>query len=223
MRFNKNSSGYDYTVKIKGACDKEAKDLKEKILNSKNTEDIYEIKGNKYYISKNMSLDDIPSDLKSGDAILFERGGLWRVLYKKGIELPQGVIMGAYGEGDKPKFFGSAKNYAFDKLWEKTGDNLYKIFLHGGNPGIMVFDECACLGVKKWNLEDVKENYDFYYDGETEDLYFYYDGDIEKDFNSFEIGQRGDIITINSGCVVDNVCVKYSGSHGIVAVKAAKI
>lgn len=222
MRITKNSSGYDYTTKIKGAYDIGAEELKNKILNSENTEELYEIKGKKYYISKNMTLDDIPTDLKSGDAILFERGGLWRILWKKGIELPCGVIMGAYGVGDKPKFYGSAKNYAFNNLWEKIGDNLYKIFLHGGNPGNMVFDNCASLGVKKWNLEDVMENYDFYYEGETEDLYFYYEGDIEKDFNSIEIGQRGDLITMNSGCVVDNLCVKYTGSHGIIAVKAAE-
>ncbi len=222
MKTTYNSSNYDYLSKISGGAEYEAEMLKSKILSAPNTEEIYDIKGKKFYISKDMSLKDMPSDLKSGDAVLFERGGLWRIAWREGINLPSGVTMGAYGVGDKPKFYGSLKNYADNSLWEKVGENLYKLFLHGGNAGIMVFDDVAALGVKKWSLNEVKQNYDFFYEGETEDLYFYYDGDIENDFKSIEIGQRENLITLNSGCTVDNLCVKYTGSHGIVGVTASE-
>ena len=174
MRFTKNSSGYDYRTTIAGQSDKEAALLKQKILSSKNTEEIYEIKGKKHYISKDMTIKDIPSDLQPGDALLFERGGIYRILWHEGIVVPKGVIMGSYGIGDKPKFYGSQRNFADNSLWEKVDgkENIYKTFLHGGNPGNMVFDDIACLGVKKWAFEDLKENYDFYY-GEGEMLYYY--------------------------------------------------
>lgn len=216
MRYTKNSSGYNYKQKIVGGCEKEATALKTRILNAKNTEEIYEISGNKYYISKDMSLKDIPDNLMPGDAVLFERGGLWRILWHEGLIVPKGVTFGSYGEGEKPKFYGSQKNFADNSLWEKVGDNLYKTFLHGGNAGNMVFNDEACLGVKKWNLEDVKANYDFYY-APNEDLYFYYEGNIGEDFESVEVGQRENLITYNSDCVIDNLCVKYTGSHAVAA------
>lgn len=223
MRFTKNSSGYDYRTTIAGQSDKEAELLKQKILSSKNTEEIYEIKGKKHYISKDMTIKDIPSDLQPGDALLFERGGIYRILWHEGIVVPKGVIMGSYGIGDKPKFYGSQRNFADNSLWEKVDgkDNIYKTFLHGGNPGNMVFDDIACLGVKKWAFEDLKENYDFYY-GEGEMLYFYYSGNIGEDFKSIEISQRENLIIFNSDCIIDNLCVKYTGSHAIDGVHATE-
>ncbi len=222
VKFTKNSSGYDYLKEIKGGAEKEADQLKNKILTAKNTEEIYDISGKKYYISRDMSLKDIPSELNFGDAVLFERGGLWRIAWHEGLNFPEGITVGAYGVGDKPKFYGSVDNYADNSKWEKVGENLYKHNLHGGNAGIMVFDGVAALGVKKWNLEDVKSNYDFFYEGGTEDLYFYYEGNIGEDFKSIEIGQRENIITVKSHCTVDNLCIKYSGSHGIVGDAASK-
>lgn len=221
MRFTKNTSGYDYKKTLRSGCEDKANALREKILNSKNTEELYEIKGRKFYISKEMSLKDIPEDLSPGDAILFERGGLWRILWHEGINLPDGVIMGSYGVGEKPKFYGSQRNFADNSLWEKVDENLYRTFLHGGNAGNMVFDDEACLGVKKWTLEEVKGNYDFYYDA-SEYLYFYYEGNIGEDFNSIEIGQRENLITISSNCIADNLCVKYTGSHGVATNHASE-
>ena len=49
----------------------------------------------------------------AGDAILLERGGVWRERF---IAL-SGVTYSAYGNGDKPKIFGSPKNAADPSLW----------------------------------------------------------------------------------------------------------
>ena len=216
----KNSSGYDASLVLTGAASKEAEEMRNSILNTPNTEDLYEITGKKYYISKETSVADVPTDLNPGDAVLFERGGLWRVAHNNYLRFPEDVIIGAYGEGEKPKFYGSAYNYADRSLWEKHSDKIWKRLMLGGNPGIITVDEKYAVGVKKWEMEDLKENFDFYYEGPTEILYFYYDGDIE-DFESIEIGQRGDVMILKSGTVLDNICVRHGGSHGVCAVNNA--
>ena len=216
----KNSSGYDASLKLEGCASKEAAQMLEGIMNAPNTEDIYEITGKKYYISKDMGPDQFPKDLEYGDALLFERGGLWRLATKNHLKVPEGVIVGAYGEGEKPRFYCSAYNYADRSLWEKHDEHIWKRVMCGGNPGIITFDEKYALGVKKWEMEDVKENYDFYYEGPTEIIYLYYDGDIE-DFESIEIGQRGDAVTLESNTVLDNICIRHVGSHGVDAVHNA--
>ncbi len=222
MKCYKNSSGYDASIDFDGGAKECADTMRQNILNTANTQELYQISGNTYYISEDMQICEIPQNLKSGDAVLFERGGLWRVGWKEDLIIPEGVIFGAYGEGEKPKLYGSVYNYADRSLWEKCGNNLWKRLMVGGNAGIMVFDEKYALGVKKWSLEDVKENFDFYYESDTEIFYFYYDGDLQDDFYSIEIGQRGNIIYMESDTVLDNICIRFGGSHGVVSGRGTK-
>lgn len=212
-----NSSGYDYTktATFVGGYAKEADALRREILDTPNTEEIYPITGRKYYISKEQPLTDVPTDLHPGDAVLFERGGLWRVGWKETFRVPAGVTFGSYGKGDKPKLYGSVRNW-IDAPWEKESEHLYKTVVTGGNPGIIVFDEVAALGVKKWTLEDVKSNYDFYY-APDETMYLYYEGDLTADFDSIEIGQRGKIVKMSDDSTLDNICLRYTGSHAVAA------
>ncbi len=51
--------------------------------------------------------------LHSGDTVLFERGGLWRGL----LQTVEGVTYSAYGEGEKPRFYGSPENGAGAEKW----------------------------------------------------------------------------------------------------------
>ena len=210
-----NSSGYDAARVYTGGAAAEANALKSRILSSSNTEEIYDIKGKKHYISKDMKLSNIPAGLSAGDAVLFERGGVWRAGPEAGLSIPNGVIFGAYGEGEKPRIYGSSQNYANNALWKHNG-NFWEILLTGGNAGIIVFDEKYALGVKKWTLEEVTADYDFYHDMESGVLTLYYSGDLNKDFYDIEIGQRGDILNLNSNSVLDNICFKYTGSHAVV-------
>ena len=212
MKVFSNSSGYDASSKFTGGAAVPANELKEKILGAKNTEEIYEITGRKYYMPKGVSLSTIPENLKAGDAVLFERGGLWRV-NETTLTVPEGVIFGAYGEGEKPKFYGSAKNYAKEGVWTDTGNNIWVADLAGGNAGIMVFNEIYALGVKKWEKSELSEYYDFYSDSDK--IYFYCTDDPADVFSSIEIGQRSDVIYVKSGAVLDNVCVRYTGAHGV--------
>lgn len=209
-----NCPNYDAARVFTGGAGKQAQQLKEKILNSANTEDIYDITGKKYYIQKGAALSSIPKTLKAGDAVLFERGGLWRV-NETTLTVPEGVIFGAYGEGEKPRFYGSAKNYARSATWTDVGGNVWCVSLKGGNAGIIVFDEIYALGVKKWTREELTSDYDFYSDDDAKKLYLYCSGNPKTIFSSIEIGQRSDVICVKSGAVLDNVCVRYTGAHGI--------
>ena len=217
MKYTSNSSGYDYTEKYTGGASAAADKLRQEIKSSKNTEEIYDIKGKKYYINRDMQLADIPENLSPGDAVLFERGGVWRVGDRQELFVPEGVIFGAYGEGEKPRFIGSYRNYADKSLWEKESDNIWRIQLYGRNVGNIAFNETALLGVKKWNFEDLKANYDFYYDGVSEKMWLYYEGELCEDFYDIEISQRGNILELQNGATADNLFVGYTGSHGIVA------
>ena len=109
---------------LKGYVDDKAEKLREEILNTGNTEEYYDIKGTKYYVSSlsgdDMNLGTSPEnafksieglsniELKSGDAVLFERGSVFR-LYTTFLTA-DGVTYGAYGTGEKPKIYGSAIN-----------------------------------------------------------------------------------------------------------------
>lgn len=217
LKYNVNSSGYDFTKKYTGGYSAGADELRNEILNTKNTEEIYDIKGKKYYISRDMSLERIPENLSPGDAVLFERGGLWRVGDREKFFVPEGVIFGAYGKGDKPKFYGSYKNYADKSLWENCGNNIWCVQLYGRNVGSVVFNDTAALGVKKWHFEDLKENYDFYYNGESEKMWLYYEGELCEDFYDMEICQRGHVLQLLDHATADNLFVGYTGSHAIAA------
>lgn len=58
-------------------------------------------------------------NLEYGDAVFFERGSLWRTA-----ELPlelcrkSGITYSAYGEGEKPKFYGSGENGSGADKWD---------------------------------------------------------------------------------------------------------
>ena len=104
-----------------------------------------------------MPISAIPSDLEPGDAVLFERGGLWRTNAKE-IPVPEGVTFGSYGKGEKPKFYGSVKNFAEKGSFKKEKNNLFSVHVPGGNIGNIVFNETDALGVKKWEKKDLKEN-----------------------------------------------------------------
>ncbi len=65
---------------------------------------------------------------QSGDAVLLERGGLWREKFT----VPKGVTVSAYGTGDKPKVYGSPENGANPDKWtlvyynEDTGARIWR-------------------------------------------------------------------------------------------------
>ncbi len=84
--------------------------------------------------------------LKSGDAVFFERGGLWRGY----LSCAEGVTYSSYGEGEKPKIYGSPENGADPNKWElwyeQDGVKIWKFYRDTTDVGNIVLnngEECA--------------------------------------------------------------------------------
>lgn len=229
-------TGWNATAPIKkGNTDKEAEKLRNEILSAKNTEEIYEITGTTYYVSPNGNdaNDGITPEtafkttnadiftrniLKPGDAVLFERGGLWRLI--SAIKCKPGVTYGSYGKGEKPTFYGSAYNYANEDFWTpSTKKNIWKVSVADTDIGIVVLNHGELVGFKKLNgLIALEKNGDFYFNRGEDTLYFYYDGgNPGKAFDDIEIGLRKNIFSVTSAenVTIDNLRIKYSGLFGV--------
>lgn len=229
---------------IRRGIDAISEKMKDDILNTPNTYEIYEPRKNTYYVSEKNGNDD--NDGKSPEkalktieglkakmrfpgantAVLFERGGI----YRGQINVVSGMLYGSYGTGDKPVISGSRKNFADPALWELTdAPNVYKLKENIVNVGIIVFDHAS----------DAHGNYDGLYGknriyganiadykGLTKDLQFYSSpntlylcstqGNPGERFSSIEIGDSGDVFDGGGNDItIDNVHVKHTGTHGI--------
>ena len=219
-----------------GGAENETVDMRDSIINS---QDNLNITGTIYYVSQNgndendgMSIqnakktllsDIFVSDvLKPGDAVLFERGGIWRT--EESIITKTGVTYGAYGKGKKPEIYASKKNYAQKSLWQQSvlNENIWIAQMPHNDVGIVVFDENS-VGEKRIALNfadaSLKENGEFYHDIFRGHLYLYCDGGNPGEvYNSIEIGLNNPIIRMQGDdIVIDNLCLKYSGAFGITA------
>lgn len=218
-----------------GGGEQLAATMRSKVLNSPNTAEIYHWTGKTYYVSpdgddeKNDGLSPgrpvktLDADIfftnpaKPGDAILFERGGVWRMT--EAIRAREGVIYGAYGTGQKPTLYGSAANYADENYWLATNKaNIWKITVPDINIGLVVFNNGELVGCKKFNgLTVLEKNGDYYFSEKNDTLYLYFDGgNPGKYFKDIEIGLSTLAFSINKDNVtVDNLRIKYFARGGI--------
>ncbi len=225
---------WEGVFKMSGESDAVAAEYRTRILNSKNTAELYSISGKTYYVSPNGNDENdglspktafktveapifTMSILKPGDAVLFERGGIWRLMHS--VSTDEGVIYGAYGTGEKPTFYGSAYNYADSKYWTpSTKKNVWKATVSDFDIGLLVFDHGKLVSVKKTSgLTGLGKNGDFYYNRKDDTVYLYYDsGNPGEKFKDIEVCLRHSAFTVNfDGVVIDNFKIKYFGSLGI--------
>ncbi len=160
--------------------------------------------------------------LKEGDVVLFERGGIYRGTFR----LTSGVSYGAYGEGDKPALYGARENAA-EREWRLTDTpNVYEYRYVVDNVGLIVFDHGQQISVKKFEMEELKNNFDFY-SSSSQKLYLYCDEGNPADlFSDIEICSLGNILQGESGThdvTLQNLQVMYTGSHGFQAVNSKNI
>ena len=138
-----------------------------------NTKDELVIKGTTYYVS---NAGDDNADGKSpetawktidrvnkqwllpGDGVLFNRGDIWR---GKAVQTMPGVSYGAYGEGDKPKFYGWIEDMADASLWELVMQTI----IYGNIQKKLLTPEHLCLMMAK----HIQEN--LFHHSETWSLY----------------------------------------------------
>lgn len=215
----------------RGQSDEKADILRSSIINAA---DNLQIQGKTYYISyrgNDGNTGDSEDNawqtvsayiahigqLKPGDAVLFERGGI----YRGSFPLKSGVTYGAFGSGPKPCIYGCPKNYADQSLWVYTGtENVWACTEHlVYDIGVIVFDHGKAVGLKKLNgRAELKENYQFYHDLPSGRVYLYFNkGNPGAVFQDIELCPRQHVL--NGGTAtditIDNLCIKYGGAHGI--------
>lgn len=224
--------------KVIGGAEKEAAIYRNQIDSA---EDNIVVTGRKYYVSQNGSdsnagtSPDKPlktlskisgkySSLRAGDAVYFERGSIFRTSAAYGLYLKEGVSYGAYGQGEKPKIYASARNYADKTLWTQCEiPNVWKMnfetTIEKNDIGIIVIDGGKEVGKKQMYLAELTVNDDFYHDWDTNILYFYCDkGNPGEVFNEIEIGAKTEIfhfVTDAKDIKIDNISFSYSGTFAI--------
>jgi len=218
-----------------GGASKEAQAMRKKVINAKNTADNYDLTGKTvYYISPNgddkndglspkKAIKTLNADavylnpLKSGDVLLFERGGVWRM--SNTLKAQEGVIYGSYGKGEKPTFVGSIKNYAKAEYWNASNkENVWKLTVADTDIGLIVFNHGEMVGWKKYNgVTTLENNGDYYYNPKDETIYLYFDkGNPGKYFKDIEVCLNKSAIGISQdNVVIDNIRIKYYGRFGI--------
>lgn len=175
-----------------------------------------------------------------GSEVLFERGGVWRGSFRAAA----GVTYSAYGDGDKPRIYGSPFDGAIDGEWIEVMPTVYRY-------SEKLCDDCGCIVMNGGEFHTVKVvlNYsgDFPTDNITkrpfngysdlnEDLTFWHDlggaqvhnpdggyiylcskeGNPAERFREIEFLPRKNIISISGDDVtIDNLNIMYGGSHGI--------
>ncbi len=217
-----------------GYKEAEADEMREKILNTPNTEKLYEIKGSIYYVSTDgndsndgltpesaiKTLDAIENlPLKDGDSVLFKRGDIFR--FCRTINVVDGITYGSYGEGMKPAIYGSPENYALSNKWTKFDGNIWQIPFDYNYASGCVLDYGMTVGVQKIKgFDTFQENGDYYHDLENKIFYLYCDkGNPSECYHSIEIMPTTHIFFMrgNRDVVIDNLCIKYSAAFGVTA------
>ncbi len=237
-----SAENYDnlYAAKVMNDVDVSAENLKNEILTAS---DNITVSGTTYYVSNNGSdsnngmsaetawktLSKVNSfEFNLGDAVLFERGGLWRgaIIYCQ-----NGVTYGAYGTGEKPKFYGSDKNYAYESYWTETseGSNIWKTnetfdssvgFLHfTDSNGRESYSHKVTAATSSNISEKLTENLQFTLGAYNyAPVYLYYDGgNPGSAFETIEIAPAYSIFVADykNNVKIDNICLKYAGWHGM--------
>lgn len=225
-------SSSNLVSEVTGLADAEANALKNKILNTGNTEKYYNIKGTKYYISPggddtnpgtspNQALRTVDGltgvDLKEGDAVLFERDSVFRL--NSSISTSSGIIYGSYGTGAKPKLYASGENFA-EATWKPTQrKNIWYTSYIYDDAGTIVFDFGKEVGYKRTSIRNLSENLQFYQSEEDGYLYLYCDkGNPAEIYDSIEVTADLRIFYIPSrsgDVVIDNLCLMYSSSFAV--------
>ena len=216
---------------MKSRFDNEASALRDTILSAKDALP-KTVTGNVWYVSNNgkdtnagnspeqawgsiFAMNFNKSKIEAGDAVLFERGGVYRGEF---VAL-SGVYYGAYGTGDKPCIYGSTQNYA-KVSWTYKNANIWVCDApFSKDIGTVVFNHGEFMGYKKNKNYDLENNGDFWCDNKNNyKLYMYMDENPSKKYKSIEIGLNQDIISIyakSHDITIENLCIKYTGAHGI--------
>ena len=156
---------------------------------------------------------DLP--LQPDDAVLFERGSEFRLT--QGILLTSGVYYGAYGQGEKPKFIGSAHNYGRSGCWTACDtEHIWQMTYAYAQPGQIILNDGELVGNRLFDRQALRQDGDYYFDKNSCIIYLYSDTDPNT-YERMEISCGGngfggkDVRNVT----VENLWLQHFGCHGI--------
>ena len=103
------------------------------------------------------------AELRPGDAVFFNRGDLWRAVQ---IESRKGVTYSAYGQGEKPRLYGSVESGAGADCW-----TLWHEGKHGEKIWVYARDMLDCGAIVMNSGEAVAEKVQAFWNGQTYQIY----------------------------------------------------
>lgn len=161
------------------------------------------------------TLENNSAMLKPGDVVLFRRGDIFR----GNVVAVSGVSYGAYGEGEKPRIYGSTRDYIND-LWYQTDDGLWTLDVEfPADVGNIIFDSGKAVGVKRINRADIINSFDFWCDHENNNKVFIkLEHNPKEVFKSIEIAHNLWLFRLNRGTNnvnIENIAFGYCGGHGL--------
>ena len=134
--------------------------------------------------------------IKYGDAVFFERGGLWR---GEVLNCTEGVTYSAYGVGEKPRIYGSEEDYSGEEKWSlwynKNGVKIWKLYRDVTEVGNIVFNGGETYAIRKyaffngseWVVSGANQTTFDIIKGLNHDLMFYSTFDLsEKQFEEYK-------------------------------------
>jgi hypothetical protein len=164
-----------------------------------------------------------------GDVIHFRAGQIWResLRCQSGNE-NEPLTYTRYGGGAKPLFVGSI-DLCFEDLWINKRNNIWYVlpqffstekipeYRDIGNIILTQKGETEKMaGWKRWSLEELGTQGDFYHDPENNTLYFYSEKNPAEVYNELEAAVNQSIFELH-GCeylIIDGLAAAYTGAHG---------
>ncbi len=187
--------------------------------------DNIEVKGTTYYLSNEgddtadgltpqtakKTYNAFRMDLKPGDAVLFRRGDIFRGQ----IKLMPGVTYAAYGEGVKPRLYGSYDGKAY-KWVETEEEGVYEYTGITGDYSNIIFNNGEFIGRPVQSMNRIKGRPLNVYLGKRLTVYCP-DGNPGEIFHNIEIVD-GYCLLVGGGQTLkdvklQNLCLMYTGVH----------
>ncbi len=155
--------------------------------------------------------DAIRFEIKEGDAVLFRRGDIFRGQ----IGLVSGVTYGAYGEGVKPRLYGSRDG--LEREWVATSDpDIYEYTGITGDYSNIIFNNGEYIGRPVQTRANLKKKALNVFLGSRLTIYSP-DGNPGEIFHNIEIVD-GYCLMVGNGKALKNIklqnlCMMYTGVH----------
>jgi hypothetical protein len=161
-------------------------------------------------------------DLEPADTVLFECGSVFReYIEPKSGNDSQKIIYDCYGSGEKPMFMGSVANSDISDVYLYDDDIYYTQFSY--DVGNIIFNNNADFGIKKFSLDELTDDLDYFYNSDTTYLYIKADDELKKlinnqesTYSSVEFALTKNIIDL-TGChdiSFQNISILYGSAHG---------